>query len=266
VKGGYHLVCAPDSAGRSSLARQYVSAPMHISKPWWDDGLLIVNAINSTAGLFAGDIIETSVEVKAGARMLVTSASATRAYRMPTGMAAVRQSIQVDAGGWLELLPALLIPHAGSDYLQETSVQLQPASRFLSFETFAPGRVASGEAWAFTRFESRFRIQYGSRPIARDTYTLTPGCPSVQALREIFPAACHATCHAAGEDFPDALLAAISALHHPGCWVGCTRLDAPAITVRMVASDNIQLSRVLTRVRDLMHQAFGRSVPPLRRA
>jgi urease accessory protein len=265
VKGGYHLVCAPDSAGRSSLARQYVSAPMHISKPWWDDGLLIVNAINSTAGLFSGDIIETAVEVKSGARMLVTSASASRAYRMPTGMASVRQSIHVDTGAWLELLPALFIPHAGSDYLQETSVYLQPAARFLSFETFAPGRVASGEAWEFTRYESRFQIQYASRPIARDTYTLTPGCPSVQALREIFPAACHATCHAAGEDFPDTLLAAISALHHPACWVGCTRLDAPAITVRMVASDNIQLTRTLTRVRDLLHQSLGRPVPPLRR-
>ena len=265
MKGGYHLVCAPDTAGRSSLAHQYVSAPMHISKPWWDGGLLIVNAINSTAGLFSGDAIETSVEVKAGAQMLVTSASASRAYRMPSGMASVRQSIQVDSGAWLELLPALFIPHAGSVYFQETSVQLQPAARFLSFETFAPGRVAFGEAWAFTRFESRFHIQYGSRPIARDTCTLTPECPSVQALRELFPAACHATCHAAGEDFPDTLLAAISALHHPGCWVGCTRLDAPAITVRVVARDNIQLTRVLTRIRDLLHQAFARPLPPLRR-
>jgi urease accessory protein len=239
---------------------------MHISKPWWDGGLLIVNAINSTAGLFSGDVIETAVEVKAGAQMLVTSASASRAYRMPSGRAVLRQSIQVDAGGWLELLPALFIPHAGSDYLQETSVQLEPAARFLSFETFVPGRVASGEAWEFTRFESRFQIQYGSRPIARDTYTLTPGSPSVQALRDVFPAACHATCHASGEDFPDTLLAAISALHHHGCWVGCTRLDAPAITVRMVAADNIQLTRVQTRVRELLHQAFRRPVPPLRRA
>ncbi len=266
MKGGYHLVCAPDSTGRSSLARQYVSAPMHISKPWWDGGLLIVNAINSTAGLFAGDVIETAIEVKAGAQMLVTSASASRAYRMPCGVATVRQSIHVDAGGWLELLPSLFIPHAGSDYLQETSVHLEPAARFLSFETFAPGRVAHGEAWQFTRFESRFQIRYGARPIARDTYTLTPASPSVHALRDMFPAACHATCHASGEDFPDTLLAAITALHHPDCWVGCTRLDAPAITIRLVARDNIQLTRVLTKVRDLMHHAFGRPVPPLRRA
>jgi urease accessory protein len=266
MKGSLHLVCGPDAAGRSALIAQYVSAPMHISKPWWEDGLLIVNAINSTAGLFSGDVIDTAIEVRSGAQMLVTSPSASRAYRMPSGMAAVRQSIQVAAGGWLEMLPSFFIPHAGSDYFQETSVQLEPAARFLWFETFVPGRVASGEAWQFTRFESRFQLTCDSRPIARETYSLTSDSPSVQALRDQFPAACHAVCYAAGADFPDTLLAAISLLHHSMCWIGCTRLDAPAIAIRLVASDNIQLSRALAKIRDLLHRAFGRPVPPLRRA
>jgi urease accessory protein len=246
---------------------QYVSAPMHISKPWWDEGgLLIVNAINSTAGLFSGDVIETSIEVKSGGQMLVTSPSAARAYRMPSGRAAVRQTIRVEANAWLETLPALFIPHAGSDYLQETSILLDPGARFLCFETFAPGRVAFGEAWQFTRFESRFQLGYDSRPIARETYSISADSPSVRALRNQFPSACHATCYAAGADFPDDLLAAISALHHPQCWTGCTRLDAPAIAIRLVAADNIRLTRALANIRALLYRAFNRPVPALRRA
>jgi len=266
VKGGYHLVCAPDSAGRSALAAQYVSAPMHISKPWWDGPLLVVNAINSTAGLFSGDVIETAIEVKSGAQLLVTSPSATRAHRMPSGAAAVRQSISVESGAWLELLPAIFISHAGSCYFQETTVRLQPAARFLSFETFVPGRVASGEAWQFTRFESRFQLAHDSRPIARETFVLTPDSPSIQALRHQFPAACHATCYAAGIDFPDSLLATLSALHHEDCWLGCTRLDAPAIALRLVAASNIHLTRALTQIRALLHHSFSRPLPPLRRS
>jgi urease accessory protein len=239
---------------------------MHISKPWWDDGLLIVNAINSTAGLFSGDVIETTVDVKAGAQMLLTSPGATRAHRMLTGCAAIRQSIRVAAGAWLELWPPLFIPHAGSHYAQDISVELEPAARFLSFETFVPGRVASGEAWQFTRFESRFRLACDSRPIARESYSLTPDSPSVRALRNQFPAACHATCYAAGVEFPDSLLAAISALHHPQCWIGCTRLDAPALALRLVAADNLHLTRALAQIRALLHHAFSRPVPPLRRS
>jgi len=266
VKGCLHLVCGPDFGGRSALIGQYVNAPMHISKPWWEEGLLIVNAINCTAGLFSGDVIDTSIEVRSGAQMLVTSSSASRAHRMPSGMAAVRQSIRVAHGGWLEIRPALFIPHAGSNYFQETSVLLESAARFLWFETFAPGRVASGEAWQFTRFESRFQLTYDSRPIARETYSLTPDSPSVQALRNQFPNGCHATCYAAGADFPGNLLAAISVLHHPACWIGCTRLDGPAIAIRLAAADNLWLSRALTSIRDLLHGTFGRAVPPLRRA
>lgn len=266
MNGGIHLVCGLDSSGRSALLSQYVSAPMHISKPWWDGGLLIVNAINSTAGLFSGDRIESTIQVGAGAQMLLTSASASRAHRMPAGIASVRQSIRVANDGWLEMFPSIFIPHAGSNYSQETSVCLESGARFLSFEAFTPGRVASGEAWEFTRFENRFQIACDSRPIARETYSLTPDCPSVKALREQFPTGCHATCYAAGADFPDDLLSAISALHHAECWVGCTRLDAPAIAVRAVAADNIRLTRVLTSIRNLLHSAFNRSVPALRRS
>ena len=266
MKGALHLVCGPDAAGRSALIGQYVSAPMHVGKPWWEEGLLIVNAINATAGLFSGDVIETAIEVRSGGQMLVTSPSATRAHRMSSGMAAVRQSIRVASGAWLEILPSHFIPHAGSYYTQDISIRLEPAARFLWFETFAPGRVASGEAWQFTCFESRFELACDSRPIARETYSLTPDSPSVQALRDQFPAACHATCYAAGVDFSNELLAAISMLHHGDCWIGCTRLDAPGIAVRIVAADNLHLSRALTNIRSLLYDAFGRHVPSLRRA
>lgn len=266
MNGALHLVCGLDATGRSALVEQYASAPMHVSKPWWEEGLLIVNAINSTAGLFSGDVIETTIEVRPGAQMLVTSPSASRVHRMIEGRAALRQSIRVARGGWLELWPALFIPHAGSDYLQDTSIHLDAGARLLWFETFAPGRVASGEAWQFRRFESRFRICCDSRPIARESYSLTPGSPSVHALRSQLDNACHAACYAAGIDFPDSLMAAISALHHCNCWVGCTRLDAPAIAVRLVAADNLHLSRALTGIRELLHRAFARAVPPLRRA
>jgi len=238
---------------------------MHISKPWWEEGLLIVNAVNSTAGLFSGDAIDTTVDVKSGAQMLLTSPTASRAYRMPSGMATVRQAFRVASGAWLELLPALFIPHAGSTYSQETSIHLEPGACFLSFETFAPGRVASGEAWQFTRFESSFQLSCDSRLIVRDTYSITPDSPAVDAVRHQFPAACHATCYAVGAAFSDTLLAAISGLHHTACWIGCTRLDGPAIAVRLVAADNLQLTRALAGIRCLLYGAFARPVPALRR-
>jgi urease accessory protein len=144
-------------------------------------------------------------------------------------------------------------------------VELAEDARFIWFETFAPGRVASGEAWEFTRFESRFQVNYDDRPVARETYALIPGAAAVKALRKQFPNACHGACYAVGLNASDDLLAQMTTLHHANCWIGCTRLDGPAIAVRLVAGDNIDLSRTLTKVRELVHVAFGRVVPSLRR-
>jgi urease accessory protein len=265
VKGRLHLTCGLDSAGRSALTSQYISAPMHISKPWWDRGLLIVNAINSTAGLFSGDDIETDIRVEPGAQLLLANPSANRAHRMPGGHATVRQSFHVKENAWLELQPSLFIPHAGSNYSQSTSIHLDSGARFLSIETFAPGRVASGESWQFTRIRTRFNLHYNFRPIARETYSISPDSPSVTALRHLFPHAYHATCYAVGADFADSLLAALTEIHSDNCWLGVTRLDAPAIALRLVASDNIHLSRALATIRANLHQAFTRPLPDLRR-
>lgn len=265
MTGRLELVCGPDAAGRSSLLRQYVSAPMHVSKPWREGGLLIVNAINATAGLFSGDHIETEIEVKPRAQMLVTASSATRAHRMISGMASVRQSIHVANDAWLEIHPALFIPHAGSNYRQETAITLEARARLLWSETVAPGRVASGEAWAFRGYQNKFSIAHDGRAIAREAYALDAECPSVRAVRHQFQNAYHGSFYAVGIDFSPDLPTAISALQTPDCWVGCARLDAPAICVRLVAADNIQMARATAKIRSILHAAFLRPLPELRR-
>jgi urease accessory protein len=266
VKGGFEIQCGLDSIGKSALLRQYVSAPMHISKPWWDGDLLIVNAINSTAGLFAGDEIRTTLQVDAGAQLLITSPSASRAYRMPSGAATLTQTFHVGAGAWLEVLPSIFIPHAGSNYIQHTEVQLEPGASLLWFETIAPGRVAHGESWQFARMQNRFKLLIGDRLIARETWSLQPESQTVRAIRHQFPDACHATCYAVGGDFSDSLLTELTNLHQPECWVGCTKLDAPsAIALRLVASDNIALSKTASELRRILHKSFNRRLPSLRR-
>jgi urease accessory protein len=266
LNGALRLVCAPGCGGRAALVGQYVSAPMHVSKPWWDERLMVVNAINSTAGIFSGDVIEASIEVKRGAELLVTSPSASRAHRMISGEARVVQRIHVEEDAWLEMLPGLFIPHAGSNYRQETVVRLEAGARFLWSETVAPGRVASGEAWQFTGYRSAFSLSVDGRMMARENYRIDGSAATVGALRRVFANACHGTCYAVGGDFSDGLLRGISAVHHAECWVGSTRLDGAGICVRMVAADNLHLARAMGAAREMLHGAFSRKVPAARRA
>jgi urease accessory protein len=95
---------------------------MHLSKPHFDADALVVNVVNPTAGLLEGDRIACRVEVETGARLLLTTPSASRAHRMNNGRAELVQQMRVAAGGFLEFWPELFIPQKGTRYSQRTEL------------------------------------------------------------------------------------------------------------------------------------------------
>jgi len=72
-----------------------------LSKPHDDEGTLVVNIVNPTAGLLAGDRVRYDVAVESGARVLLTAPSASRAHRIVEGDARMAQEFHVAAAaGW----------------------------------------------------------------------------------------------------------------------------------------------------------------------
>ena len=101
MKGHLHLTVSADPAGRTYLRAQSFRAPLHLSKAHTDEGALVVNIVNPTAGLFDGDEVEMCVKVEAGSRLVLTTPSAGRVYRSGTGRGAmVRQRMEVAPGSF----------------------------------------------------------------------------------------------------------------------------------------------------------------------
>ena len=53
LTGNLHLVFASDPLRGTFLAAQSFSAPMHLSKTYWNGETLLVNVVNQTAGSYA---------------------------------------------------------------------------------------------------------------------------------------------------------------------------------------------------------------------
>ncbi|MDB6152409.1 MAG: Urease accessory protein UreD [Chthoniobacteraceae bacterium] len=268
LHGHLELICALDSGGRSYLRHQSFQAPMHLSKPHLDEGVLVVNMVNPTAGLLAGDRIRLKADVESGARLLLTTPSAARAHRMLADYAEVTQEFSVAAGGWLENLPELFIPQAGSRYRQRTVIRVEKGGDLLFFETLAPGRVASGESFQYDWLDWETDLFHGDQLIARECYKLSPGNESLVPMRALFPNAYYASCffvtEQLGADHP--CWASIHALHTQEVWVGCGALKSGGWTIKIVAAGSILLRRTLALVRKLLYTALGRALPSLRRA
>jgi urease accessory protein len=270
LSGHLDIECAADAQGRSYLCRQSFAAPMHLSKPHLDEGVLVVNVVNPTAGLLSGDRIRLAVSVQSGAALLLTAPSACRAHRMKElGYAETVQEFHVAQGAWLENLPEYFIPQAGSRYRQRTTIKVKPGGELLFFETLAPGRVAHGEAFAYDWLDWETDLFLGDTLIARERYRLSPDNGSLEPLRAQFPTAYYASVFVVSPnltaDHPCWL--AIDALHNSEVWVGCGALrDKGAWSIKIIASGSIVLRDTQARVRALIHAALGRPLPSLRRA
>ena len=269
LAGHLELVCGVDSRGLSAVRHQSFRAPVHLIKPYLDAGVLVLNVVKPTAGLLAGDRLRVDVTVEPGASLLLTTPAATRVHAMPAGWAQTEQRFRVGAGARLEYWPELLILQGGARYRQQTTIDLAAGGELLYFETVAPGRVASGEIFAYEELRWETDLRFAGRLMARERYLIRPLEGALDALRRRFPTAYCASGLLVARELTAASVfwAQLRAWQNDDLWVGTSALSAPdAFSLKLIAADSITLRRAMQAVRAAVHHALGRSAPSLRRA
>lgn len=276
MRGHLHLTAARDpAADRSYVREQSFRAPMHVGKGYWHEDALLVHAVNSTAGWFAGDVVEWWINVEPGARLRLVSPSATRVHRAAreeistarTEPAWIDQTFRVGAKAWLEVWPELFIPHAGCRYRQTTRIEIEPGGELLFCESLAPGRVASGEAFAWESLCWATDIHYGGEPVARERWRMQPGVApdplvgwkGAGGVASPYYATIFFVSDRVGEtDLRWQQIHDLQADDLPASgaplWIGVSRLRAAGWTVKILARDGAALRGALGRVRAALLQ------------
>ncbi len=243
--------------GQTVLATQSFRAPFHLSKPYWDGHALIVQVVNPTAGILAGDRLESAISVGSGAAVLVTSPSASRVFQMKEGEAESRQQFTVDAGGWLEFMSEPLVLHRGSRYRQRTEIDVATGGELFFADLLMPGRIARGETWAWDKLRLELTLRVGGELILRER--LDQSGAELKALAELAGAgegACFANLVMVSPRLktPASWQEAVVALHGAGVWVGLSQLrgECGGWSLKVIAADNIGLRNTLKKVREIL--------------
>jgi len=267
LTGHLQLVCAVDENGRTFIREQSFRAPVHLSKPHLEEDVLVVNIVNPTAGLLAGDRVRYDVAVETGARVLLTAPSASRAHRIVEGDARVTQEFGVASGGWLESWPEMFIPQAGARYRQQTTLRMAEGGEALLIEMIAPGRTASGEVFAFAELDWETTVFLGDVQIARERYVLTPQSPALAAMQAQFAEAYYASCFVVSPHLraDAACWGRIHDLHGDDAWVGCSALVRGGWAIRVVAAGSVALRKTIAAIRAEIYSALEKKAPGLRR-
>jgi urease accessory protein len=140
-----------------------------------DTGEALVMLLNPTGGVLGGDVLDTRVELGAGARACLTTPSATRVYRSAGPAAAQRFTARVGPGAVLQYVPDHVIPSRGARLVQRTELFLDEGAAAFAVDAWAAGRVASGEAWAFHLLDTAIAARDRRGPLVLERACLSDG-------------------------------------------------------------------------------------------
>jgi urease accessory protein len=152
------------------LARQFGTAPLRVTRPFvLPDGRLLVQLIQVGPGIMGGDRYVIDIRLAANTKVVLINQSATKLHSMLCQDGATQTiSITLGEGAELEYYPGVTIPYTDSDFQQTVTAELAETARFAMLETWAMGRLALGEQFAFCRLSNRIRVNESGRPRYQD--------------------------------------------------------------------------------------------------
>jgi urease accessory protein len=181
VTGKLHLEFVSDQSqspgGKTILHVREQLPPLKVVRAFpIADGGALVHIHNVSGGVLGGDQLTLDVEVGSHAYAQITTTSATRLYQCRPEVPASTQSstVHIAPDGLLEYLPDAIIPFAGSQYIQQTHIDLAMGAGLFWWETIAPGRTAYNELFAYTLLQVNLDIYAAGRPIAIERLKLEP--------------------------------------------------------------------------------------------
>ncbi|MFJ5697416.1 urease accessory protein UreD [Arthrobacter sp. NPDC093139] len=174
--------------GRSVAAHQYHRGALRILRPHYLDesGQVCYVFVNPGGAYLGADLYVIDVEVAEGAKLLLTTQSATKIYRTPGSFAEQRMTLRLGERAQLELAPDQLIAYREASYRQNTRITVQPSSSLMMAEVITPGWSPDGASFRYEelRLRNEIHVENGGRTelLALDNVLLRPSLNDVTGM------------------------------------------------------------------------------------
>lgn len=227
--------------------------------------------INSGGGFVEGDSASFHATLDPGTRALITTTAASKYYKCPEGRVSRETvSIRVGSGALLEYMPDEAIPFSASNVERNTRISIAEDSRFFGSDMISAGRIhygAAGEAFAFNRLASEFRVDVEGDVLVLDRlFADTPD--EITDLRALWDGANHMMSIVSWGDFDDECEDRIrkSLKSLPMVASGVSRMLDKLMTCRIMAEEAWQCHEALYRVwQEVRPRLAGKAARPIRK-
>lgn len=239
--------------GQSRLVASNHRAPLKVAKAFAAaSGEVSIIVMDSSPGLFHGDVQEMHVTVEEGASVRLTTQSACKVHPTPSlDDGVVRQAFHVAREGWLEYFPESVIPFRNTRFHSTTDVYMERDGQALMGDILSPGRVGHGERFAYASVWTKFRVYWDGVLTAVDTLRMQP---DVVDCERMFGGHTHmGTMWALSSKVTDGDLGWVRDLmaEHP-VYGGCSLLTNQGCVIRWLGGSAWEVQAVMQQLRTLM--------------
>lgn len=158
---------------RTVVAHAYAEPPFRVNVFDVADVAFVI-IVCSGPGVFAGDRLQQSVRVAAGARAVLTSQTALQVHPGNGEAAEICHEYRVDCDAELHCHWDPVIPFAAASLSQRFVIDADASSRLYWSDAMMAGRLARGEAWQFTEVAHELRLLCGGALTYLERFRLAP--------------------------------------------------------------------------------------------
>lgn len=249
--GALSLTFRRKSSGQTYIAEQYFKIPMQIMPPHYqdDDGTAFVYLLNTGGGVLHNDRYMTELIAEEGSRVLITSPSSNKLYKMEDGHAELINHITVKDGAVMEYLPEHNVPYAGSHTYQENEFRLDKGAVLIASDMVTAGRVAMGEVFKYDFYASRTKIYVDNKLRVYDNSRMEPEDTDMEKLGYMEGYLTNGTIYVYSEGLSSDLPQRLNAMENEGdVKFAAGKIDDDFMIIRFLGNSMIELKEKIDTV------------------
>lgn len=260
-----------DRKGKTVARNVFFQGAFKVMRPIYHDdtGKVCYYLLNPGGGYLDGDRYRMKVTANKGAKVTLTTQSATKVYKTPKGYAYQETDIVLEKGSYLEFLPDPLIAYENARYLQKNTIRMESGAIFLYTDILTPGWSPSGKKFSYHTVQLINKIYFDGKLAVFDHIKLSPGKQDISGLGFMEGYSHIGSMIVIGEQTNAELLDELYEIilsQGADMKYGLSELVVSGLSIRILANSTQVIERIIFECRRLIHEKwFGKTPNSLRK-
>lgn len=255
-----------DRQGKSVAKDIYFQGSLKLQRPIYHNKSTMpcFYLLNPGGGYLDGDTYQMRVTVREGAKLTLTTQSATKVYKTPNTEAYQEMEVFLEEDSYMEYLPDALIAYKDARYHQKNIFHMKKGATLIYSDILTPGWSPEGDHFSYDTLRLTNEIYYDNELAAFDHIKLSPHEQHMNGLGFMEGYTHLGSFIVIGERTDEELLDQLFDVinEEPGDFkAGLSQLAVPGFSIRVMAHQTQVIERIFTRCHHLISQVWYQSKP-----